>query len=188
MNPLNPVPASFDGILQELDALRAGLIPLRTVDTTAEQFFDGPLTQADVTEMRQHQKSHSPGETTGHDLVTDCDIEEMDDDASLTSAEDLHTIGAESKALKTFTFLALLRIVRWTEARGILPPSQNGFRKGYRTTNNVFILRCLIDKARSLGKTLYVATIDITNAFPSTNRPTLWLKLRALGMQGRIYD
>ncbi|KAE9385778.1 hypothetical protein BT96DRAFT_1088684 [Gymnopus androsaceus JB14] len=43
-------------------------------------------------------------------------------------------------------------------------------------------------KFRAMGKTLYVATVDITNAFPSTDRATLWLKLKMLGMSGKLFD
>lgn len=45
---------------------------------------------------------------------------------------------------------------------------QNGFRAGYRTR-----------------RPLFVALVDATNAFPSTNQDTLWLRLVELGMGGR---
>ncbi len=59
------------------------------------------------------------------------------------------------------------------EANDVLPPSQNGFREHYRTNNNMFILRAAIDRARADQKVLYVAFIDLINAFPSTDPPTL---------------
>ncbi|KZV93894.1 hypothetical protein EXIGLDRAFT_571407, partial [Exidia glandulosa HHB12029] len=98
------------------------------------------------------------------------------------------TLGVQSKLVKFMTLLFHLRFQRWFDRYNILPPSQNGFRPGYRTANNVFILRCLIDKARAVGVTLYVATVDLTNAFPSTDRATLWLKLYRLGVRGKIFD
>lgn len=79
--------------------------------------------------------------------------------------------------LKFVTLLILRRVVKYADLHKLVPPSQNGFRKHFRTNNNAFILRCAIEKAKSMGKTLYVATIDLTNAFPSTDRSTLWLKL-----------
>ncbi|KAJ7020337.1 hypothetical protein C8F04DRAFT_900631, partial [Mycena alexandri] len=67
----------------------------------------------------------------------------------------------------------------------ILPDSQSGFREKYRTHNNSFILRC----ARAEGKRLYVAFVDLTNAFnPFTDLPTLWVKLYAAGVSGPLFD
>jgi hypothetical protein len=71
---------------------------------------------------------------------------------------------------------------------GLIPNWQNGFRPGYRTNNNPFILRCLRDWARAYKIDLYVAAIDASNAFPSTDPPTLWLKLFRLGMGSAIFD
>jgi hypothetical protein len=81
-----------------------------------------------------------------------------------------------------------MRLSAWCEKYNLLPPSQNGFRSGYRTNNNAFILRCAIDRARAEGKTLYVMFADISNAFSSTEQSTLWLKLRSPGAGGMIFD
>ena len=97
-------------------------------------------------------------------------------------------VGLESCLLKLMTLLIHMQLVSWCEKYKILPPSQNGFRAGYRTNNNAFILRCAIDRARAEGKTLYVMFADISNAFPSTEQSTLWLKLRGLGAGGMIFD
>lgn len=98
------------------------------------------------------------------------------------------TIGLESCLLKVMTLLIHLRLTEWASARNLIPPSQNGFREGYRTNNNAFILRCAVDKARSLGKTLFVGSVDITNAFPSTEQSTMWLKLHRKGAGGNLFD
>ncbi|KAF5387244.1 hypothetical protein D9757_006858 [Collybiopsis confluens] len=87
------------------------------------------------------------------------------------------TIVLESCMLKFVTLLIMRRIVKYADLHKIVPPSQNGFRKHFRTNNNAFILRCAIERAKSLKKTLYVATIDLSNAFPSTDCSTLWVKL-----------
>jgi hypothetical protein len=39
-----------------------------------------------------------------------------------------------------------------------------------------------------MGKTLWVASVDISNAFPLVDRSTLWQKLRDLGAAGRLLD
>lgn len=67
-----------------------------------------------------------------------------------------------------------------------LPPVDT---MGARTLDNAFVLRCCGERARALGRTLFLAFIDIANAFPSTHRPALWLKLfHKLGMSGPIFD
>jgi hypothetical protein len=78
------------------------------------------------------------------------------------------------------TLLIEHRIREWAGSNAIIPDSQNGFREGYRTNNNSYILRCSIDRARAEGKTLFVAFIDLSNAFPATDLPTLWTGIRFL--------
>ncbi|GBE82387.1 Ribonuclease H1 [Sparassis crispa] len=98
------------------------------------------------------------------------------------------TIGLESCLLKLLTLLIDRRLRAWSDAGGIIPPSQNGFRANHRTNNNAFILRTAIETARSKGQTLYVAFVDLTNAFPSVDHATLWVKLQQLGASGPLLD
>jgi ribonuclease HI/exonuclease III len=97
-------------------------------------------------------------------------------------------IALESCILKALTLLIHKRITDWANSRGHIPDYQNGFREGYRTNNNPFILRCVKEWARAHGFSIYVAAVDATNAFPSTHYPTLWLKLLEMGMGGAIFD
>lgn len=46
----------------------------------------------------------------------------------------------------------------------------------------------MIEKARHLKRTLYVVFLDLTNAFPSVDQPTLWLKLLQWGASGPMID
>jgi hypothetical protein len=105
-------------------------------------------------------------------------------DKPLSEADSYCTVGLESCFLKLVCLLIHKRIYSWAEERGIIPPSQNGFREGYRTNNNAFVLRCMIERAR----TLWVAFLDITNAFPSTNRDLLWMKLYKMGISGKLFN
>ncbi|KAF7374664.1 RNA-directed DNA polymerase from mobile element jockey [Mycena sanguinolenta] len=102
--------------------------------------------------------------------------------------ESYRLVGLECCLLKCLTLLIDMRIRAWAETYYILPDSQNGFREKYRTNNNSFILRCAIDRARAEGKLLYVAFVDLKNAFPSTDLPTLWMKLYAAGVSGPLFD
>ena len=97
-------------------------------------------------------------------------------------------VGLECCLLKVMTLLIDRRIRAWAEETRVLPDSQNGFREGYRTHNNSFVLRTAVEKARSENKALYVAFIDLKNAFPSTHLPTLWSKLYCSGVSGPFFD
>jgi hypothetical protein len=90
--------------------------------------------------------------------------------------------------LKVLTLLLDRRLRDWAEANDVLPASQNGFRAHYRTNNNALILRVAIKKARATRKTLYVLSLDVSNAFPSVDRPSLWLRLLHLGVSGPMFD
>ncbi|KAJ3846584.1 hypothetical protein EV368DRAFT_14903, partial [Lentinula lateritia] len=70
----------------------------------------------------------------------------------------------------------------------LIPDSQDGFRPTYQTTNNPLILRTMVDKAEALGNPLYFAYMDWTNAFPSTDRSVMWIKLFSLGVKGPMID
>ncbi|KAF5334107.1 hypothetical protein D9758_016080 [Tetrapyrgos nigripes] len=51
------------------------------------------------------------------------------------------------------------------------------------TTLSFFVL-----VLRRLVQTLWVASVDISNAFPSVHRASLWLKLKRFGAGGKIFD
>ena len=74
------------------------------------------------------------------------------------------------------------------QQRQFAAKSQNGFRQGFRTNNNAFVLRCAIDRARASGLSLYGVFADLSNAFPFTEQSTLWLKLRQMEAGGKIFD
>lgn len=97
-------------------------------------------------------------------------------------------VALESCFLKLLTLIFDWRLREWATQRDLLPPSQNGFRPGYLTPNNVHILRCAIDIAKSKRRPLYAAFIDLTNAFPSVDRPSLWVKMYKNGAAGPIFD
>ena len=59
----------------------------------------------------------------------------------------------------------------------ILPPSQAGFRKNWRTTDHVFTLFSLIKKAMSKGKYIYTCFVDFRKAFNSICQKCLLLRL-----------
>ena len=60
--------------------------------------------------------------------------------------------------------------------------SQCGFRKGKGTTDMIFCLRQLQEKAREHNAPLYMAFIDLTKAFDTVPRTALWSVLSKLGI------
>jgi hypothetical protein len=80
------------------------------------------------------------------------------------------------------------RLREGAEDIGAIPKSQNGCQEHLRTNDSAFVLLCLIDKAQDLNKPLYVAYLDLKNAFPGTDRSTLWVKLVKLGISGPMIE
>ena len=218
MNPLSTTPESFDSSLLKLNLAMAKAIPLHTLDLTFEQYFSKPFSVDEISNAKAHlegRKNSARGaDHIGYREILEVDnsalasllnlaVEKCDAPASWLSTiivaiiktgkqkddpNNYRAVGLESCLLKLMTLLIHMRLTAWCDKYNILPPSQNGFRTGYRTNNNAFILRCAIDRARAEGKTLYVMFADISNAFPSTEQSTLWLKLRSLGAGGMIFD
>lgn len=90
---------------------------------------------------------------------------------------------------KVFTKLINSRIVTFLEDNNILSEVQAGFRKDHRTTDNIFILKSLIDKYVKNGKKkLYLGFIDFQKAFDNVWHPGLLYKLQLNGIVGNIYN
>ncbi len=66
-------------------------------------------------------------------------------------------------------------------SESILPESQSGFHPNRGTTDMIFTTRQLQEKCREQNLSLYMAFIDLTKAFDSVNRQTLWLVLAKIG-------
>jgi hypothetical protein len=105
-----------------------------------------------------------------------------------SDAKDFRAVGLESCVLKLLTRIAHARFYDAAESNGIIQEEQNGFRPDHRTNDHVFTLKSIIDLTRSRNETLYVAYVDISNAFPSTSHSTLWLRLQEAGMTGVFFD
>ncbi|KAF5339991.1 hypothetical protein D9611_012378 [Ephemerocybe angulata] len=218
MNPVQPMPPTFDAQCHKLNEAVAATIPNQTEDGTALQFFSSEFVMEEVEVVKLKLRGQLKS-ATGKDGISYADIFAMDNTALLRLCNTcLHRgeapstwieteligickkgkpkddpnsyrmIGLESCLLKFMTMLINECLVRWATHYGLIPDSQNGFREEYRTNNNTFILQCAIDKAKANQKSLYVAFVDMTNAFPSTDQPTLWLKLRQMGAGGKAFD
>ena len=77
--------------------------------------------------------------------------------------------------------LVMLNRMRDPIAETVLPESQGGFRRNRGTTDMIFAVRQLMEKAREQHRNLYIAFVDFTKAFDSVNRNALWVIMKKMG-------
>jgi hypothetical protein len=85
---------------------------------------------------------------------------------------------------KLYALMLNNRLTAWAEASGVRAVGQAGFRQGFRTTDNCFVLRALVERARAKGTKLYICAVDLEKAFDSVDRPLLWAALQRAGIEG----
>ena len=101
------------------------------------------------------------------------------------------TVG--SVIAKLFAMILEQRIATWAEEHAVKAKGQAGCQKDFRTTDNTFVLRSLIDKQRqtrlkrNAGK-LFGCFVDFRKVFGSVPRAVLWQVLEELGVNGRNLD
>jgi hypothetical protein len=78
------------------------------------------------------------------------------------------------------------RISQWAETNDLHAKGQVGFKKDFKTTYNLFILRTLTKQARFQKKKLYTCFVDFKKAFDTVPRVLLWQVLEGLGISGQI--
>jgi hypothetical protein len=87
---------------------------------------------------------------------------------------------------KLFTCILNRRLNTFLELNQIISPVQAGFRKGFSTIDNIFVLHMLSDILKQNKKKLYCAFIDFSKAFDKVWRTGLWHKLIKVGIEGRF--
>ena len=87
---------------------------------------------------------------------------------------------------KVFLSIINKRISTFLENSNSLDEAQNGFRKDCRTTDNIFIMKTLINKYKLQGKKLFVCFIDFKKAFDNVWRAGLFFKLYYNDIDGKI--
>ena len=70
----------------------------------------------------------------------------------------------------------------------ILRPEQAGFREGKSATEQIFILRNIIEQSVELQSTLYINFIDFEKAFDSIHRDSLWEIMRQYGIPNKLIN
>jgi hypothetical protein len=74
------------------------------------------------------------------------------------------------------------RLSKYCEEQGIFPESACGFRIERSTVDMLFVVKLLQQTCKEKNIPLYLAFLDITKAYDSVHRPTLWKILHAIGI------
>lgn len=101
---------------------------------------------------------------------------------------ELRGIAIQPALRRLFAACMARRMHKWCDLNNILPPCQSGFRPNFRTTENIFILRCLMERAYHEKVNLIAVSVDIEKAFDKVNRHLLWNKLERWGAVGPLID
>ena len=86
---------------------------------------------------------------------------------------------------KAFMTILNSRLAKWLDSRSILVNEQAGFREGYSTVNQVFILNELI--CRQKRRKRVCAFLDIKRAYDVVWRDAMWKALWDVGVRGRMW-
>ena len=85
---------------------------------------------------------------------------------------------------KLFTSMLNNRLTEFVDKNNELSENQAGFRKGYGTTDHIFVLNSLIE---IMKKKLFCAFIGFSQAFDSIWRGGLWRKLIFKSVNGKFF-
>jgi exonuclease III len=78
------------------------------------------------------------------------------------------------------------RLNDWAERNGKRSPAQAGFRPGFSTQMNSFILQHLVNAYRWRRKPLFCCYVDLKKAYDTTIRQEVWNRLHHLGVKGKM--
>ena len=89
---------------------------------------------------------------------------------------------------KIYTSILNRRLTFYVNMYGKIAESQSGFREGYSTIDNAFILMSVIQKylCKKKGK-IYVCFVDFQKVFDSVHRDKLWNVLKTVGVKGNLF-
>lgn len=101
------------------------------------------------------------------------------------------------KECKNWRGITLLSVVGKILGGIVIDRIQNGvdirlrneqawYRKGRRTTEQIFILRNIIELANEWQASLYINFVDFEKAFDSIHRESLWLIMQKYGIPDKI--
>ncbi|XP_077996531.1 uncharacterized protein LOC144449832 [Glandiceps talaboti] len=89
---------------------------------------------------------------------------------------------------KIFIGILNRRLTFWADAFTKIDEAQAGFRRGYSTVDNIFILQSIIQKYLTLNKgKFYCVFVDFSKAFDTVERQRLWYILLKGGVKGKMF-
>ena len=106
---------------------------------------------------------------------------------SKTDPEMYRGITLNSCFSKTFSAILNNRLNNYADHVDLISKSQAGFRKGFSTLDNIFVLYSLIMIYFSFGKKLYCTFVDFKSAFDTVWRSGLWQKMVKSNIKGKIF-
>ena len=89
---------------------------------------------------------------------------------------------------KLFTAVLNNRLNKLSDEISLMGEIQAGFRKGYSTLDNVFVLHMLMNLLRKQRKKLHCVFIDFEKAFDKVWRDALWYKMILNQIDGKMYN
>ena len=91
-----------------------------------------------------------------------------------------------SHLCKIFTLMLTKRANGYCENINILPESQCAFRSNRSTVDMIFTAKLLQQTCREKEIALYLAFLDITKAYDSVDRETMWKILQIIGFPPKM--
>ena len=88
---------------------------------------------------------------------------------------------------KTFVSILNKRVSRWLETEGKLANEQAGFREGFATVDQIFILNELINRQKKAKKKWVCAFLDIKRAYDVVWRDAMWKIMWESGIRGKMW-
>ena len=90
---------------------------------------------------------------------------------------------------KLYVYILNNRLKQWMEYNNNVHEEQAGFRAGYSTLDNIFILHSVVQKVLSIKRrACYCLFVDFSKAFDTINRSSLFTRLKCLGVHGKLLN
>ena len=87
---------------------------------------------------------------------------------------------------KLYAMVLEARASEWAEHDKCRAKGQAGFRKDFRTSDQVFIIQTSVRQAKQAKRKLYCCFVDFKKPFDLVPRQTLWSILEERGMKGKV--
>jgi len=88
---------------------------------------------------------------------------------------------------KLYTAILTKRVSEWCEEQEKISDEQAGFRPNRSITDQIFLLKEIIQMRRETGKDTYCCFLDIKKAYDTTFRDGVWKRLLEIGVNGKLW-